>query len=841
MCVFRDSHTDGLVERHKEIVDELTHHLSIGGVKISHLPALGSLLETCTEKLEGENGELYAGCICDMLNTCGSVPFIEETSNQRFRNSEVIGTFFVIVCNLLVADNRMVKNTAAKTVLAIITAKEQRNEDDHRLNLWTHYQHVIQKSGAIHIIAKSVCIESELLLSKDADGDGRIDAAEYKRAYEGEDNMVPLMKLVLELVRFRENALDMIRHQVPVYLVKVVSSLEDFRKLEVYLMVQIIWFSLRHSIDRIENGSSIASTRLELLDKHRDANALHTLGNIETVGMLRSIIERMLVEGFKAQDKMLRNEVLMISTLLSKRQENKIFFLETGFLSLLTLYGSAAELELPTPGNRNLFATSSTSDLQMKELMWYLVKELCIDQEENTSSMTNSLYIQALMTYLKNADRRDGLSHMQNRNLQINALQVLGCLSVHIRTKLIEIDICSTISNFMIVDNQLASHFFLENNVEDVDLINATLHFLTSVVNLPGIQVPPSLVYCLLTFSHVQNPSIRESCFLLLSLICRNSQACRKMFRLQDGISLVSSLLFYNPTDFDSSETLVIAVLSCVQDAIASSSKSRQMFFDYDGTDLLLNLLESVSGNVPIECQIFTVLSDLMTNKMIQAECLSWRSIHSGTSAAGLILNAWIRTSGDSIISDMERPLSKWKSIETPRKVSKLHDAIQQAKALELGTGVDSSVLIADIGARVFSILQAMGFKDIDESVLTFSQRILLELVRHYLLFARGEQWAQMRDELVQEGITPTFYDRRNIEMNIEVSMAKAVEVSGAQLTIKQEQESVEESKDNELFQAILLQRDQKIQAEKVKKQVGLVQRRKEQKERQKQLTTMIE
>ena len=72
---------------------------------------------------------------------------------------------------------------------------------------------------------------------------------------------------------------------------------------------------------------------------------------------------------FKSFDKELRNEVLIVSTLLAKRKENRGYFYESGFLSLLLLYATAIENDLPTGCESCHFATNHELDMEMKQLM----------------------------------------------------------------------------------------------------------------------------------------------------------------------------------------------------------------------------------------------------------------------------------------------------------------------------------------------------------------------------------------------------------------------------------------------------------------------------------------
>jgi hypothetical protein len=59
------------------------------------------------------------------------------------------------------------------------------------------------------------------------------------------------------------------------------------------------------------------------------------------------LLERLLVKGFAKADKELRNDVLVVVSLLADRPANAEHFCTSGLLSLLLLYSTAPEMELP--------------------------------------------------------------------------------------------------------------------------------------------------------------------------------------------------------------------------------------------------------------------------------------------------------------------------------------------------------------------------------------------------------------------------------------------------------------------------------------------------------------
>ena len=169
-----------------------------------------------------------------------------------------------------------------------------------------------------------------------------------------------LIAVLRELAYTKQNAEALIREGAPLVLFRALELVStDLRNETVELAVDVLWNLLEVSSDELRkvptasaSGGSAASaaaagivrTRFHLLDKHRATNCLRMLGTARVIATLRSLLERSLVEGFRARDKELRNNILVTASLLTRRRENQPHFVDTGFLSLLLLYSCAQEV-----------------------------------------------------------------------------------------------------------------------------------------------------------------------------------------------------------------------------------------------------------------------------------------------------------------------------------------------------------------------------------------------------------------------------------------------------------------------------------------------------------------
>jgi hypothetical protein len=363
------------------------------------------------------------------------------------------------------------------------------NRDDLRPNMWQFKQTAVHRSGMIKIIMnafrRSVNEAREAVVQQSRppttnnndgtkkqifsynDGTQSLDQASSMMVGVptgttdgGTGQRFELVKEIIavlrELAYTKRNGEALIREGAPLVLfraLELVSS--DLRNETVELSIDVLWNLLEVSSDELRkvpsastSGGSAASaaaagfvrSRFHLLDKHRATNCLKMLGTGRVVATLRGLLERSFVEGFRARDKELRNNILVTASLLTRRLENQVHFVNTGFLSLLLLYSCAREVDLPTDANEHNFATQSEQDFELKRLMWQEIGDLCAGasaSEQNGNDKSASLVyntvrqaplVEALLKYLDssgNSPERLHWTKPQMRTLTIDACMLL--------------------------------------------------------------------------------------------------------------------------------------------------------------------------------------------------------------------------------------------------------------------------------------------------------------------------------------------------------------------------------------------------------------------------------
>lgn len=125
----------------------------------------------------------------------------------------------------------------------------------------------------------------------------------------------------------------------------------------------------------LPGSDTVALTAAHLLEKHRARSAAHAIGTPTDVAFLWALASGMALRCFTDADKQLRNDVVVVLTLIARRRDNRPLFLgRAGVLADALALVTAPELV--GPGERVLYGTHSAVDLEFKELLWGLVLQV---------------------------------------------------------------------------------------------------------------------------------------------------------------------------------------------------------------------------------------------------------------------------------------------------------------------------------------------------------------------------------------------------------------------------------------------------------------------------------
>ena len=189
----------------------------------------------------------------------------------------------------------------------------------------------------------------------------------------------------------------------------------------------LLWNLCEHSLQRL-SSNEVALSLNSLLRKHRYHNACYLLSNTPVLTIVNQVLEGAICNTRKAMDKALRNEIIIIITLLCKAPSSRpveglgssksprsygndqvlaelveSFPVEndsndefrnggsmcrlSGILDTSLTYSCACELGIETKASYRWYGTSDENDLEFKQLLWDLVL-CCINSEVEAFRLT---------------------------------------------------------------------------------------------------------------------------------------------------------------------------------------------------------------------------------------------------------------------------------------------------------------------------------------------------------------------------------------------------------------------------------------------------------------------
>ncbi|KAF2983525.1 hypothetical protein EK904_005718, partial [Melospiza melodia maxima] len=164
-----------------------------------------------------------------------------------------------------------------------------------------------------------------------------------------------------------------------------------------------------------------------LLEKVSKEEVVNQLRSLECVHALKGAFVE-LVCGFRHCDHQLRNDLLVIATLLA--ESPAVPLIESGFAKILIVLATCTEVKLPNPLVKGFKLTYSYEDFEMKKLLFNIIGILSKDPSSAQLFSENHV-IPALLYYVKQNQRSafPDWSAAQYEELQLHALAVLASVA----------------------------------------------------------------------------------------------------------------------------------------------------------------------------------------------------------------------------------------------------------------------------------------------------------------------------------------------------------------------------------------------------------------------------
>lgn len=434
------------------------------------------------------------------------------------------------------------------------------------------------------------------------------------------------------------------------YVTYVLENIANAQDELLPLCLLILWNVLELGNDKIKSITKCAS-RKELLIQYRLRNATYFLGNEFAFCTLLHVLELLLREGYRKQDKELRNELLMILLLLSKRRKNLDYFYSTGITNCLLSYAIASEhariratsseglvARSAVTANVHHYATNSDEDFEFKQTLWYLIAEIMHEHEANLAELVQFRLVETLLSYATytigsdptnkstTGGARTGLtsaamkySGPQLEILQTIALSVLNHVVPFVLDHFYEIRGHEILVDFLSLnigsDAVLAAAWLLM-----VQVATPEPYFQSAMAEIGAIAMAVNIFE---SPASRHTFAIRRNAIIACASMCRNEERNRKRFFDANGVHILAQHVQFDESHAILEENILIGVLEAVRSCVVGDTISEAEFIAADGVSRLLSVL--VRTPKAIKHQALAALAEISVNPGAIPSYMDWR------------------------------------------------------------------------------------------------------------------------------------------------------------------------------------------------------------------------
>ncbi|NXJ15845.1 CFA69 protein, partial [Odontophorus gujanensis] len=531
-----------------------------------------------------------------------------------------------------------------------------------------------------------------------------------------------------------------------------------------------------------------------LLENSSKEEVVNQLSSLECVHALKEVFVELLINGFRHYDRQLRNDLLVIATLVA--ENSAVPMIESGFTVLLIVLATFTEVKIPNPLLKGLKLTFSHEDFEMKKLLFNIIGIFSKDPHAlqlslsllNLQLLSENDVMPALLYYVK-PHKKPGIhdwSAAQYEELQLHAIAILASVAPLLVDKylscqantllLVFLEWCIGQDPFFGQGNSFHGTGGRGNKLAQMRYI---LRVLKSVVSLYDdavnlnlcdqgaiSQLLDILKYTANNFKEKDDAitlEIQANILFVLSVLCENDVHRKELFSYE-GVDILISFIQMEPKKLHSGlghNRLLLGALDCLWSCVIGCYIAEDYFLEQQGIFLLLDLLALKQKNL---CNIILgILSEFCDNPKTILHISTWRGEKDQT-AAKLLIQLWRQEELDlgvprdryGRIADVKRPIAG--SFQKEQEVIPIPSSCPSFAIVEISE---------NIRAKLYLLLCKLGFENLPG--LSAKDFVTLAIIRRYIDFKAGEVWSEVCAEL-QEEFTPIASDEEILKVISEVS-----------------------------------------------------------------------
>ena len=801
--------------------------------------------------------QLFVGPVVQLLRTC-TLPFVRRTSTDEFKMLGAISSLVGAIGRAFHPGVPVeVQLEASRMLAAFASVQGQRPvvlslateaglgaavREGPARQFHTN-QNLLSRSGVLEAVVQGL----RAATSSVAGGAGG-------RGGETRELQAALVHTLLQASYSPDNARQIVQAGALSPLTEVVrgrasGSLSAFRDEGVAPATELLW----NLFEAVPEAKSLQPTAGDK-DYIRESlgKPYKTLRNLMADSLL-GIVGEFLCKGYRAQDKELRNEVMLIVMLLVEEPVNHPAFVEAGLLELALDVAVMPELRTESARVKPFVLTKETDDHEAKLLAWHILTKLCrgggdkvtaaggdgevgvsgAQERASAASLEKAIeggFWTVLLTYV-DVHQHMNFSSLKEEKWQairrwsdeeLNSLQTQAISSLH---KLAPLNVTA----FM---EAKGPDIFVEclrslvHSSHSQSLLLPLIQTLITLSGLPKLQDRFGEIGAIEAASDIlSDPSIgdvvREDASTWISMLCKSHEGNQGRFRDCNGVDrLVSQVHDLRQLDPTLPSPRAMSILNAVWMCVVPNKANLQRFLALDGVESLLDLLDY--GNRYMHGVTLSLLSDISESEFSHNFFDEWISSKNNCSAARLLLELWRREEDvrqmchDGVISNTARPFSgagKSKPLlDAPESIYNFSDQKRVADMERIKNSLSGDAMFM----KIYSIFKLLGFDRFDG--LTGRDGSTLCLVKEYVRFRQGEVWQDIQGAFSESGLEPTENDVQRVESGIEHARQLATEVREKQTGVLADEAEARRSEERQFYANMIDQKKHEREAKAYKK-----------------------
>ncbi|XP_071803414.1 cilia- and flagella-associated protein 69-like [Asterias amurensis] len=768
-----DPHSATLFERHLNSLQKLIRHYQAGFL-MKDLVQVFKILNVCADRVNEH--PIYTKPMLAILKIA-SLPFLKEKTSDGTAYTQIVVESISQLGYLMRVPSKEIRLQLASSLLSIFCNELPKQDvQDHQAASRAYNMAMVEKSDVAETLVKSLA-----LLEQDI------------------DVKLHILDLLQNLSAFSgPNCDKMLAAEAASRICSRMNDPEPSGRL-LFRSIEILW-------NLLENG-----------DKEEVARQLSSFVCIKA---LQEAFSQQMTSGFSHFDRQLRNDLLVITTLVATVCDQAPF-IETGFAKQLILFATFQEVRSHNALVRHLKLGTSIEDFELKKLLINIIVVLSKDISM-IPLLSEGHILLALFSYVRgneNVSQPQEWSPSQLEEIQLHAMSALCtiaplCVQDYMTCQgntrlLLLLEWCVGKEDFAGHGNAFHGYGGRGNKRAQMRFC---LHLMRSIVSLGESSVLQDFVdqgainQCLdilLSASHsvteddVIDVEMQSDMLSIISAVSEGDVHRKELFG-ETGVKVVLKYLMTDPKKLCRGlgyHRMMLSTVDAIWCCVVGAYLNEDMFLEGQGVFYLLDLLESCSANM--HNLILGCLLDLCENAKTVAHMLAWRS-NKDTTVATLLIKIWkqeeqtlgVPREQNGTIADTKKPLM---------------GAVQDEAGIVPLPANSRSQAIVDVcenmRAKVYALFCKIGFED--HPTLSTPDQVTLCIIEKYLDFKQGEVWKEITSELEQEGVRPVTPDQEALSIINKATEELAINVADTQVDFLESQQQQDLLEEQEMYAEI--------------------------------------